>query len=110
SRGLHSESWRWEGTHRQGCCLCCINTSSLRSACLVISQTFFKGGILIPYFVGILCSTGSPSTSVLWKKVKGPELGISGPALRGVGGGRGLTAKDAVCIVFILAISGLVVQ
>jgi hypothetical protein len=44
------------------------------------------------------------------EKVKGPELGISGPALRGVGGGRGLTARDAVCIVFILAISGLLVQ
>jgi hypothetical protein len=38
------------------------------------------------------------------EKVKGPELGISGPALRGVGGGRGLTARDAVCIVLILAV------
>ena len=43
------------------------------------------------------------------KKIKGPELGISGPALRGVGGGRGLTARDAVCVAFRVAISGLFV-
>jgi len=42
-------------------------------------------------------------------KVKGPELGISGPALRGVGGGRGLAARDAVCVGLILAVSDLVV-
>ena len=35
------------------------------------------------------------------KKVKGPELGISGPALRGDGGGRGLAAKDAVCLLVL---------
>jgi hypothetical protein len=40
---------------------------------------------------------------------KGPELGISGPALRGVGGGRGLTARDAVCIDLILTVSDLFV-
>jgi hypothetical protein len=37
-------------------------------------------------------------------KLKGPELGISGPALRGVGGGRGLAARDAVCVDLIVAI------
>jgi hypothetical protein len=41
---------------------------------------------------------------------KGPELGISGPALRGVGGGRGLAARDAVCVESIVAISDLIVQ
>jgi hypothetical protein len=35
---------------------------------------------------------------------KGPELGISGPALRGVGGGRGLAARDAVCVESIVTI------
>jgi len=44
------------------------------------------------------------------QKVQGPELGIMGPALGGVGGGRGLTARDAVCVVLISAIWGLVVQ
>ncbi len=39
------------------------------------------------------------------QKRKGPELGNSGPALRGVGGGRGLAARDAVCVVFIVSIS-----
>jgi hypothetical protein len=38
------------------------------------------------------------------EKVKGPELGISGPALRGVGGGRGLAARDAVCVEIILTV------
>jgi hypothetical protein len=34
----------------------------------------------------------------------------SGFALRGVGGGRGLAARDAVCVDLIIAISDLVVQ
>ena len=44
------------------------------------------------------------------EKVKGPELGISGPALRGVGSGRGLAARDAVCVETNVAVSGLDVQ
>jgi hypothetical protein len=43
-------------------------------------------------------------------KLKGPELGISGPCTQRVGGGRGLAARDAVCVVSILAISDLLVQ
>jgi hypothetical protein len=46
----------------------------------------------------------SVSLLPLERKVKGPELGISGPALRGVGGGRGLAARDAVYVGSILAI------
>jgi hypothetical protein len=43
-------------------------------------------------------------------KYKGPELGISGPALRGVGDGRGLVARDAVCIGFNILVSDPLVQ
>ena len=30
---LHSEKWRWEGTHRQGCCLYWIDATNFRSEC-----------------------------------------------------------------------------
>jgi hypothetical protein len=43
-------------------------------------------------------------------KVKGPELGISGPALRGVGNGRGLVARDAVCVKLNVPVSDSFVQ
>ena len=35
-------------------------------------------------------------------KLKGPELGISGPCTQRVGGGRGLATRDAVCVKTIL--------
>ena len=43
-------------------------------------------------------------TVVQADKLKGPELGISGPCTQRVGDGRGLAARDAVCVRSILAI------
>jgi hypothetical protein len=42
--------------------------------------------------------------NVLGTKIKGPELGCLGAALRGVGDGRGLIARDAVCIDSIVSV------
>jgi hypothetical protein len=41
---------------------------------------------------------------------KGPELGISGPALRGLAVGGDSPPRDAVCIDLILLVSDLFVQ
>jgi hypothetical protein len=69
----------------------------------VISQDFFVGAFHIPSLWGYdTVLVARPF--YLREEVKGPELGNSGPALRGVGGGRGLTARDAVCIEIIVAI------
>src|ERR1035441_3784197 len=42
--------------------------------------------------------------------MKRPRAGYLGACTQRVGGGRGLTARDAVCVISILAVSGLFVQ
>jgi len=63
---------------------------------------------VVEIFSGLVTTSVGESLE-LAGKLKGPELGISGPALRGVGGGRGLTARDAVCVDLRIAISDLFV-
>ena len=95
---LHSEKWRWEGTHRQGCCLYWIYNSNFGPSCPVFfrySCKFFENFSRMR----ILASAGG------FRPKKKPRAGYLGASCtQRSGGGRGLTAKDAVCIGSILPV------
>jgi hypothetical protein len=98
TRGLHSESGGGRGlTAWDAVCVDLI---------LAISDPLVQNFLAETLRVSVNGANGGIAADPAGKG-KSPEPGSSGPALRGVGGGRGLTARDAVCIDSILAIKDL---